>query len=135
MAKNISSKKAAAKKTTAKQPTKKAAKKASSKKSSKTNSLLPIEVKLISSQTLRFVNGQEIAPNYEVKEGEEVTTKTIEHYVVVVGDKQQTQLADKTQCQAWADGIKEQQQNIYQMHLENGKTKAEAIKYTNQRYM
>lgn len=120
-------------------PKKQAAKKASAKKitskTSKTSGLLPIQVKLISSQTLKFVNGQEIAPNYEVKEGEEVTPKTIEHYVVVVGDKQQTQLADKTQCQAWADGIKEQQQNIYQMHLENGKTKAEAIKYTNQRYM
>lgn len=135
MAKNISSKKAATKKTTAKQPTKKAAKKASPKKSSKKSGLLTIEVKLISSQTLRFVNGQEIAPNYQVKEGEEVTTKTIDHYAVFVGEKQQTQLADKTQCQAWADGIASQQQNIYQMHLENGKSKTEAIQYTNQRYM
>lgn len=120
-------------------PKKQAAKKASAKKitskTSKTSGLLPIQVKLISSQTLKFVNGQEIAPNYKPQKDEKVTIKKIDHFAVFVGDKQQTQLADKTQCKAWAEGIAIKQQNIYQMHLDNGKTTAEAIQYTNQRYM
>lgn len=139
MAKNITSKPTETKKTAVKKAVKKAAPKKAAKKApskpTKTKGLLAVEVKLISKQEQKFVNGAEIAPNYEVKPTETVETKTIEHYAVFVGEKQKTALADKNQCNAWADGIKEQQKNIYDMFVSQGKTKTEAITYTNQRYL
>lgn len=138
----MASNKKATQPTVKKAATKKAApKKAAAKKTSKPSGkqprksgLLPVEVRLISAQEIKTVNGQEIAPNYELKEGEIVEVKTIKHYAVFVGEKQKTALADKNQCQQWADGIKEQQQNMVNMYLEQGKTKKEAEKYTNERY-